>query len=68
MAEWINTEDGIPEDHQEVLMIYNDFVMPGKFVNGKFWYVPICVNCIREEQEGVTYWMLFPKNPYQKKD
>lgn len=68
--EWINIEKEKPEEGQEILIIYNDFVMEGKYENKNFYYQTMC-SCMTEfrqceEQEIVTYWMPLPKPPENK--
>lgn len=55
--EWINCDDRMPENGQELLMTYNNFVMEGRFLEDKFYYR----DCgTYEEQEGITHWMQLP--------
>lgn len=55
---WINCSEKLPEEGQELLMTYNDFVMEGKFVNGKFYHP-----YDDDRQEGITHWMPLPEAP-----
>ncbi len=65
--EWINVDKDRPENLQEILMTYNDFVMEGQYANGKFYYPSNCSHvigfCQCEEQEAITHWMPLPKPP-----
>lgn len=64
---WISVEKKMPENHDDVLMTYNDLVMHGKFVHGKFYHPSACAHtpgyCKCEEQEGITHWTPLPEAP-----
>lgn len=64
---WISVWNRLPENNQEVLMSYNNFVIQGKFANSKFYYPSICAHilpyCRCDEQEGITHWMPLPEPP-----
>lgn len=68
--EWISVEERLPNDGQDLLMTYNDFVIQGRFANGKFFYPSVCAHvpgyCKCESQEGITDWMPLPKPPIQQ--
>jgi Protein of unknown function (DUF551) len=63
---WISVKYN-PNENQDVLMTYNDLVMEGKFVNGKFYHPSVCAHvpgyCNCEYQEGITHWMPLPEPP-----
>ena len=65
--EWIKCSERLPEKDSGILMTYNNLVMVGEFVNGKFYHESFCAHvegcCKCEEQEGVTHWMFFPQPP-----
>ena len=65
---WIKCSNRLPEERQELLMTYNDLVMEGRFVNGKFYHPSVCAHvegyCNCDEQEGITHWMPLPKIPF----
>jgi hypothetical protein len=67
---WIYIEDKLPEEGQDILMSYNNFVMEGKFVRGKFYHPSSCP-CVEEychcekEQEGISHWMPLPEPPHE---
>ena len=64
--EWIKCSQDLPKI-QYVLMSYNNMVMEGDFVNGKFYHPSSCSHveghCKCEEQEGITHWMPLPEPP-----
>jgi hypothetical protein len=70
MNDWIDVDEQLPENNQKLLMTYNDLVLEGRFVNGKFYYRSGCAHtpgyCNCEEQEGITHWMPLPKPPVEK--
>lgn len=59
---WIEIEDRIPPESEEILMTYNNLVMSGWFKEGKFYYITQDT-CQIEEQEGITHWMPLPLPP-----
>jgi hypothetical protein len=59
---WIEIEDRIPPENEEILMTYNNLVMSGWFKEGKFYYITQDT-CQIEEQEGITHWMPLPLPP-----
>jgi len=65
--EWISVKDERPNDNQEILMTYNNLVMEGKFVNGKFYLASLCAHvqgyCDCHEQEGISHWQPMPSPP-----
>ncbi len=65
--EWISVKDRFPKNHQEILMTYNDLVMEGMFLQGKFYHPSGCAHierfCNCEPQEGITHWMPLPESP-----
>ena len=67
MTEWIDTRDKEPPKNKEILITYNNLVLSGIFLNGKFYYTPSCDHlighCTCEEQEGVTHWAYLPPPP-----
>jgi hypothetical protein len=61
---WIKVEDKLPEEGQEVIMTYNDLVLTGEFLEGKFFYFwSSKYGMAQEEQEGITHWMPLPNPP-----
>ncbi len=60
---WICIEERYPEDDQEVLMTYNNFVVQGLFKNHTFYHPSCDCFLVLEEQEGITHWMPFPEPP-----
>ena len=66
-TDWISVEDTLPMDRTELLMTYNDIVMEGLFLRGKFYHPNICSHtegyCSCHEQEGITHWMPLPLPP-----
>lgn len=64
---WIKVTDRLPENNQEILMVYNNLVMEGEFCNGKFYHPSDCAHvrgyCYCDPQDGITHWMPLPKPP-----
>ncbi len=68
--EWISVGDRLPENQQEILMTYNDFVMEGIYFKEKFYQIQTCEGdfCEDTKQEGITHWMPLPEPPMEKLD
>ena len=61
MDKWINIDDELPEEGEDLIMTYNDLVLTGWYQERRFYYFDN--EGTKEEQEGVYYWMKLPEPP-----
>jgi hypothetical protein len=59
--EWIDVDDRLPKDREDVIIAYNDLALSGWYISGAFFF-DTPWGCI-EKQEGVEYWMAMPPAP-----
>lgn len=59
---WINVEDSLPEDGDEVLVFDGDFVV-ATYTPEHGWLDDACDICGPSKMLGITHWRRLPKPP-----